>query len=120
MQPLLTELLGPLHMHLAAARTLYGHYLEGGKRFAFADALRSTNIRARTLLLDKGWMLPEPLQADAAALIAHWEVWLSLWEAHRRATDPGPDDEFAFANDFTWPRESALRLEALYETLRSD
>lgn len=118
MQALLSELLGPLHMHLAAARTLYGQYLEGGKRFAFADALRQTNLRARSLLLEKGWMLPEPLQADAAALIAHWEVWLSLWEAHRRATDPEPNDEFAFANDFTWPAESARRLEDLYEALR--
>ena len=117
-EALLTQLLGPLHMRLQAARALYRAYLDGGRRFKFADALREANLESRRLLLDEGWRLPEALQADAAALVAHWEVWLALWRDLQTREQPGPDDTFVFENDFTYPREAEARIEALYAELK--
>lgn len=112
-----TQLLEPLHELLRAAREVYGRYMSEGKRFAFAVELRRINLEARALLADKGWMLPEASREDAAALIAHWDAWLALWEEHRSKLDPGPDDAFAFANSATFPKESAARLEGLRQAL---
>jgi len=117
--PLLADLLGPLHMHFAAARRAYRDYLDGGRTFLHARSLRRINASARSLLLARGWMLPDRLQEDAACLISHYDVWMSLWGDHRAALRPGPDDVFAFENRHSYPREAEARLEALYERLRA-
>ena len=114
---LVDDLLGPLHMHFLCARKAYGDYLANGRRFLFALSLRRINLSARGLLLTKGHLLPAELQQEAAALIGHYDVWLTLWMEHRRQTRPGLDDMFAFENAFTYPREAEARLEALYESL---
>jgi len=111
---LLDDLLGPLHMHFLVAAQAYADYLADGKSFLFAASLRRTNASARQLLLDRGWRLPDDAQADAAALIRHWDVWLTLWDNHAARLRPGPGDPFAFANEHVFPRESQARLEALY------
>ena len=114
---LLHDLLGPLHMHFLAARTAYLAYLDNGRGFVFAQSLRRTNGAARELLARRGYLLPAELQADAAALIAHYDVWTALWIDHRRRTMPGPNDPFVFENSFTYPREAEQRIEALYAQL---
>lgn len=115
---LLDDLLGPLHMHFLVAAQAYADYLAAGKAFLFAVSLRRTNASARELLLAHGWRLPEELQADAAALLRHWDAWLTLWDALAERLRPGPGDPFVFANEVTFPRESQQRLEALYRGLR--
>ncbi len=115
---LLDELLGPLHMHFACARAAYRAYLEEGRTFLHACSLRRINLGARALLIGKGWLLPEELQVHAVALIGHYDVWLTLWEAHAERTEPAPSDPFAFENSFTYPREAEQALERLYEELR--
>lgn len=116
---LLDELLGPLHMHFASARAAYRAYLDEGRTFLHASSLRRINLGARALLIGKGWLLPEAMQADAVALIEHYDVWLTLWEAHAEATRPAPADPFVFENRFTFPRESEQALERLYRELRA-
>ena len=114
---LLDELLGPLHQHFLVARTAYQAYLEEGRAFRHACELRRINLAARTLLLDKGHLLPPEYRDCAAALVGHYDVWLGLWDAHAERMRPAPGDAFAFANKATWPREAELRLERLYEEL---
>jgi hypothetical protein len=114
---LLHQLLGPLHMHFRCARAAYAAYLNDGKRFLFASSLKRLNLSARGLLLEHGHRLPEALQAEAAALIGHYDAWLTLWDAHAQATRPGPEDEFAFENRFTYPKDAEAALEALYREL---
>ena len=115
--PLIDELLGPLHMHFLCARAAYADYLAAGRTFLFARSLRRINGSARNLLMAKGHLLPAELQADAAALIGHYDVWTTLWMEHRRLTRPKLDDVFAFANAHTYPKDSEARLEALYRSL---
>ena len=115
---LLDELLGPLHMHLLAAAAAYADYLAAGKSFLFAASLRRTNASARGLLLGHGWRLPEELQADALALLRHYDAWLTLWDRHAERLRPEPGDPVVFANDVTYPKAAEERLLALYRRLR--
>ena len=115
---LLDDLLGPLHMHFLAAAAAYADYLAAGKTFLFAASLRRINGSARELLLRGGWRLPDPGQADAVALIRHYDAWMTLWDQQAARLRPEPGDPFAFANDVTYPREAEARLEALYRRLR--
>lgn len=114
---LLHDLLGPLHMHFRAARAAYRGYLDNGRTFLFAKSLRRVNVSARALLMARGHLLPPELREDVAALVAHYDVWLTLWTEHRRATQPALSDPFVFQNSFTYPKEAEARLEALFETL---
>ena len=115
----LHDLSGPLHMHFIAARRAYGDYLANSRRFLFARNLRRINVSARALLLGRGYLLPPALQEDAAALIAHYDVWLTLWSEHRLKTRPTLDDPFVFENEFTYPKAAEARLEAHYAELCS-
>lgn len=117
---MLDDLLGPLHMHFRVAASAYADYLAGGKSFLFANSLRRTNMGVRELLLGWGWLLPEGLQADAAALLRHYDVWLTLWDDLAGRLAPGMEDPFVFANAVTFPGASQERLEALYRRLRAE
>jgi hypothetical protein len=116
---LLDELLGPLHMHFLSARAAYQDYLATGKSFLFANCLRRTNASARDLLINKGYLLPEQNQADATALIRHYDVWLTLWDDLARRDNPQLDDCFAFDNKVTYPKDAARELDRLYAQLSS-
>jgi len=116
---LLDDLLGPLHMHFRVAASAYADYLAAGKSFLFASSLRRTNAAVRELLIGRGWLLPEDLQSDAAALLRHYDVWLTLWDDLAARLRPDMADPFVFANDVTFPRASQERLEALYRRLRA-
>ena len=118
MSSLVDELLGPLHMHFAAARAAYGDYLEQDRSFLFASSLKRINLGIRALLLGKGYLLPEQHQADAIALVSHYDAWLTYWDDLADRTRPRPDDPFVFENRFTYPKEAEQRLESLYRELR--
>jgi hypothetical protein len=117
---LLSELLGPLHMHFMAARAAYQAYLAEGRTFLHASSLRRINLAVRELLLTKGYLLPEALQPGAVALVGHYDIWLTLWEEQAERTRPGPSESFVFENRFTYPKEAEQALERLYETLRAE
>ena len=117
--PLLDELLGPLHMHFASARAAYRAYLDEGRTFLHASSLRRINLGARALLTGKGWLLPDAMQVHARALIEHYDIWLTLWEAHAERARPALADPFAFENSFTYPRDAEQALESLYQELRA-
>jgi hypothetical protein len=117
---LLDDLLGPLHMHFRVAASAYADYLAGGKSFLFASSLRRTNTGVRELLLGRGWLLPEDLQGDAAELLRHYDIWLTLWDDFARSLRPAMEDPFVFANSVNFPKASQERLEALYRRLRAE
>ena len=116
---LIPALLGPLHMHFLVARAGYRDYLENGKSFLFASSLRRTNASARALLVQKGYLLPESNQSDAAALIRHYDVWLTLWDDLAQRNSPRLDDPFVFQNSVIYPKDAELALEGLYRQLSS-
>lgn len=106
-------------MHFRVAASAYADYLGAGKSFLFASSLRRANAAVREILLARGWLLPEDLQADAAALLRHYDVWLTLWDDLAERLGPKMEDPFVFANAVTFPRDSQERLEALYRLLRA-
>ena len=114
---LLHQLLGPLHMHFKAAKAAYHRYLSNGKSFLFAVSLRRINSSARQLLLDKGYLLPEERQADAVALIEHYDVWLTLWDDLASRGPIAFGEPFVFENKVNYPRDSEQRLGELYRML---
>ena len=117
--PLLDDLLGPLHLHFESARAAYQDYLAGGRSFLWAISLRRLNCSARSLLLAKGYLLPSELVGDALALVRHYDAWLTLWDDLAERTRPALDDRFVFESRVTYPRDSEERLQRLYEDLRA-
>jgi hypothetical protein len=101
-------------MHFLTARAAYRFYLDNGRTFLFAVSLRRVNRAARALLMSRGHLLPPELQPAAAALVAHYDVWLTLWAEHRRSLMPALSDPFVFENSFTYPRDAEQKIEALY------
>lgn len=111
---LLHDVLGPMQMQMRRAEAAYRAYLADGRRFIHTRVLRESNEAVRDLLLRGGHLLPEPLQADALALIAHLDAWLLRWYDTRNALRPSLDDAFVFENPHVFPREAAERLRAAY------
>ena len=116
--PLLDELLGPLHMHFLCARAAYRDYLANGRTWLWACSLRRINSAACSLLISKGYLLPDELQDAAIGLVRHFNVWLTLWDDLAERTHSAPGDPFVFENEVTYPRDAEARLEQLYESLR--
>ena len=114
----LDECLGPLMTRLQRAQSAYRFYLDDGKTFRGALALRRANDSLIALLLDKAWLLPELLQEQATLIVTHLDIWAALWDHHREATQPGLDDEFAFPNEHRFPADAEAQLKAHYESLR--
>lgn len=117
-QPLVVELLGPLHMHFRSAGAAYRDYLAEGRSFLWANSLYRLNSAARLLLLAKGYLLPDDLKADATALIRHYDAWLTLWEDLAERSRPALDDAFVFESRISYPRDAEDRLRQLYDALR--
>jgi ribonucleotide monophosphatase NagD (HAD superfamily) len=114
----LFDLTGQVQLNLNRSAMAYKEYIESGKKFLYARILKIYNSNIRTLLLEKGHLLADELQKDALALIAHYDVWTEKWNDHKEKLQPASDDEFAFPNDATFPREAARRLEAEYQRLK--
>jgi hypothetical protein len=114
----LFDLTGQVQLNLNRSAMAYKEYIESGKQFLYARILKIYNTNIRELLLQKGHLLSDELQKDALALIAHYDVWTEKWNDHKEKIHPASDNEFAFPNDATFPREAAHRLEAEYQRLK--
>ena len=112
----LRDLLQCFDASLAAYRT----YISEGKTFRNASLLKINNEQALALLSNHSAILPDIYQPDVIALADHYSTWKSKWEQLAAQTNPGPDDVFVFPNDITFPRESAVRLEKYYASLKQD
>jgi hypothetical protein len=110
------EFLTQLCNNLDHSATAYKDYLAAGKTFRYAKELKKYNGAIVALINTNKELLTGELVADADSLLHHYAVWTVKWE-HLAATNPQPDDEFVFANEVTFPREAAKRLEAAYHHL---
>lgn len=111
------ELLGSLTMHLKRGQVAYDRYIAGGKKYLHAKILKDNNERIRDLIMTRGHCLPTEQQAHAIDLVTHIDVWHVLWEDLNSRKVHGLDDEFAFENGTTFPRESVASLVTYYSTL---
>lgn len=100
--------------------TAYRQYLNGGNAFRFAQQLKLYNGNALQLLEENGSLLPDNLQEDVQSLITHYREWSAKWEQLSAEKDFGPDEVFVFANDITFPKQAAQKLENFYRELTGE
>lgn len=89
------QLLKPLCFLLQRSRMAYADYL-GARKYWQAAVIRQANREIYRLLLTRAAYIPAPLEADAAALMNHYQAWLLQFGKHKKKTKPGLNDEFVF------------------------
>ena len=113
------DFLSKLSNLFAKSTEVYKQYIDGGKKFIYAQELKEINTQVLQLLQEKKGLLPLLLQNDANELILHYIAWTNKWEEHFINLQPSLRDMFAFENTVTFPRPSASRLEAHRLTLQA-
>ena len=116
----LDTILSALQFRFATAGQIYRAYLDGGRTFRLARALKQINLGARDLLLGARSLLPQDLRQDVDSLVAHYDTWLFLWDDLHRSCRPEPDDRFVFENASRYPGEAEARLKAFHIALLTD
>jgi hypothetical protein len=97
----------------------YHQYLDAGKTFRFAKLLKYYNDKALQLLIENKELSEKDFKTDIQALIIHYTEWISKWEQLASEKEHQPDDVFVFANDITFPKQAAMKLEQAYYVLNS-
>jgi hypothetical protein len=107
-----------VHYNLGQSAVAYKEYLQNGKTFKHAQMLKIYNEKIKELLLENRHLLSNELQENSKALIEHYDIWLEKWNDLAQKLNPLPDDEFVFANEFTFPRKAAVAFEMEYNRLK--
>ncbi len=122
----LSELIGPVYMHLdrtskVAARYRITTYKEKGKSYYDAMLMRKSNEEVRSLLLGKGYLLPETLRSYAHKLVAHYDLWLSRFDAKLNEEKPTSDSIFDIGfTEESFPEDALKAFQDAYNSLRKD
>ena len=73
------------------------------------QTIRDGNLRARTLLRDKGHLVPDALRGDQQKLITHYDQWVEEYDRVRVRRTSNPDQPFVFVYSFPTESERAFR-----------
>lgn len=111
------SLLATVHDLLKKSTLAYQQYIKEGRIFARAKDLRYYNDQLQELLKEKKHLLDDHLQQSAAALIEHYSIWTEKWDTHAKKLDPKDEDEFAFPNEHTFPKQAGRDLEEAFQAL---
>lgn len=111
------SLLESVVLHWDQSAKAYADYMENGKKFRYAEQLKLHNIAAKNLLSDNMALIPEDFKKEVEAIIEHYTIWSTKWDDLKSKLNPGPDDEFVFANEHRFPRGAAQRLVAALHNL---
>ncbi len=98
--------------------TAYREYLEGGKTFKYAKELKRINGNALQLIRNHRSGVNEELRNDLDQLITHYAEWSSKWEKLASEKEFNSEDVFVFANEITFPKQGAIRIQDYYNELR--
>lgn len=114
-----SELFGPLSLQLTRTRNAFQRYHEKNI-FQEAKILKEGNEKIRDLLLEKSYLIPPDLIADAEKLVQHYDVWLEEFSKLRETENPTEDKKFVFAGPlgFPFPRKSEENFKEKYNQLR--
>jgi hypothetical protein len=108
------SLLQTIVVHWQQSAKAYEAYMDDGKKFRYAEVLKVHNSAVRDLLTENIGLVPDDFQKDVADLIEHYAIWSGKWDDLKVKLNPGPDEEFVFANDHRFPKMAAQRLEAAF------
>jgi hypothetical protein len=94
----LALLISPVVMHLGRTSEVADRYQtsSGKKTKSFFDAhlMRDSNLQVRSLLIANGHLLPESLRAHAHRLIAHYDVWIAIFDEKVALEKPHAESMF--------------------------
>ncbi len=101
------DLLRPLVLQLDRTKTAFDRW--NGKDLSLeSETIRDGNLKARTLLEEKGKLIPDALREDQKKLIFHYDSWLAEYDRVRVKRISNPDQPFVFV--YSFPRESEKRF----------
>lgn len=109
------SLLQSVVSHWQQSAKAYAEYMENGKKFRYAEMLKVHNTAVKKLLTDNINIIPDDFKKDAEAIIEHYDIWTTKWDALKTELNPGADDEFFFENEHRFPKAAAQRMEAALE-----
>ncbi len=114
----LSELLGPVVMQLERTGRAF-KYWKSKNLYLEAKIVREGNMTIRDLLLEKGHLIPEDLQTDAARLVEHYDRWLEEYDRVRGGVEPQLDKPFVFVGPkgFPFPRDAEQRFKERFRQI---
>ena len=81
-EEMLSELIGPVVMHLHRTSRAFNRYKEKNE-FLEAEVLYKGNLAIRDILLNKGYLLDKKMIKHAIDLIEHYDAWMEEFERHK-------------------------------------
>lgn len=111
------SLLRLLISHWQRSAEAYAEYMQSGKKFRYAELLKYHNTAAKNLLVNNNHLIPEQFKNDAEAIVEHYTIWSSKWDALKTQINPTPEDEFVFENVHRFPKAAAQNLETAFHNL---
>lgn len=103
------EFLRPLVAELDRTRTAFARWDQKDLSLE-SETMRDANLRIRTLLLEKGHLIPDSLREDQTKLILHYDIWLEEYDRIRVRKTADPDQLRVLARKSPFPRESELHF----------
>jgi Zn-dependent M32 family carboxypeptidase len=115
-EEMLSELIGPVVMHLHRTSRAFNRYKEKNE-FLEAEVLYKGNLAIRDILLDKGYLLDKKMIKHAIDLIEHYDAWMEEFERHKFDVV-----EFVFAGPrgYPFPRNAEKAFINACESLKSE
>jgi hypothetical protein len=101
------ELLRPLVVELDRTKAAFDRWNQKDLSLE-SETIRDGNLKARTLLREKGHLVHDSLREDQNQLIFHYDRWLEEYDRVRVKRVSDPNQAFVFV--YSFPTESAKRF----------
>src|SRR5262245_49247308 len=101
------DLLRPLIVELDRTKAAFDRWNQKDLSLE-SETIRDGNLRARTLLREKGRLVPDSLREDQRKLIFHYDQWLEEYDRVRVRKTTNPEEPFVFV--YSFPQESERRF----------
>lgn len=120
-QQALSELFGPLVMHLDRTKAAFDRW-DGKNLYLEAQIVRHGNETIRDTLLAKGHLIPPHLIPHATALVIHYDVWMEEFDRVRNKASSSVDEAFVFVGPagYPFPREAEAAFKEQFAALQRE
>jgi hypothetical protein len=99
------ELVRPLVLELDRTKDAFGRWTQQDLSLE-SETLREGNMRARSILRDKGYLVPDSLREDQKKLIFHYDQWLEEYDRIRVRKTADPETLRVLALRSPFPKEA--------------
>jgi len=99
------ELVRPLVLELDRTKNAFARWDQQDLSLE-SETLREANIRARSILRDKGYLVPDTLREDQKHLIFHYDQWLEEYDRIRVRKTADPETLKVLALKSPFPKDA--------------